>query len=295
MSKVHIITDSTAHFFDPAFPQKHHLTVVPLTIHFGSRSFLEGVDLDSAQFFEKVAQGAPIPTAASPSAEQFTAVYEEIARTHDSILSIHVSGKLSRTPHNARVGAEGLKGRCKIQVIDSLSTSVGLGVLVEQAALAAERGDSQEEIVRLVRGMIPRLYAVFFIETLDFLAQAGRIGKAQAVLGAMLGIKPFLTLEEGDIVPMEKVRTRQQAIEKIVEFVIEFSDIQRAAILQSSPTNTDDTRLLLERLAASFPGRRWPVLAYGPSLATFLGPDAMGVIVCDGEAAPERESGLRDE
>jgi DegV family protein with EDD domain len=282
MPKVHIVTDSTAHFFDPEFPHKHNVTVVPLTIHFGNRAFKEGVDLDTAEFFQRVAAGDPLPTAASPTSEQFTAVYENIARSTDRILSIHVSGKLSRTPQNARAGSEALTGRCKIQVIDSLATSIGLGVLVEAAALAAERGASQDDVVRVVRGMIPRLYSVFFIETLDFLARAGRIGKSQAVLGAMLGIKPFLTMEEGDIVPMEKVRTRQQAVEKLLEFVIEFSNIEHCAILQSSPDHTEDTRLLLERLALDFPGRAWPVLAYGPSLATFLGPGAMGVIVLEG-------------
>ncbi len=287
MRKVRIVTDSTAHFFDPAFPEKHNVTVVPLTIHFGKHAYKEGIGINAEQFFQRVAAGEPIPTAASPTAEQFTVVYNEMSKTTDQILSIHVSGKLSRTPHNALTGAESVLGRCKVQVIDSLSTSIGLGVLVEAAALAAERGESPEEIVRIVRGMIPRLYTVFFIETLEFLARAGRIGKAQATLGAMLGIKPFLTLEDGDIVPMEKVRTRQQAVEKLLEFVVEFSAIKHAAILQSSPTPTEDTHLLLERLAVDFPGRRWPILAYGPSLGTFLGPDAMGIVICEGEEEPE--------
>jgi DegV family protein with EDD domain len=287
MPKVRIVTDSTAHFFDPAFPEKHNVTVVPLRIHFGSQAFEEGTGISSEQFFRRVAAGGPIPTATSPTVEQFISVYQDLSQTTDKILSIHLSGKLSRTVHNARAGAESVLGRCKVQVIDSLTTSIGLGVLVEAAALAAERGASQEEIVRIVRGMIPRLYTVFFIETMGFLANAGRIGKAQATLGEMLGIKPFLTLEDGDIVPMEKVRTRQQAVEKLVEFVVEFSAIEHAAILQSSATPTEDTRLLLERLAIDFPGRQWPVLAYGPSLSTFLGPDAMGIVIFEGEEDAE--------
>jgi len=290
MPRVCIVTDSTAHFFDPHFLQQHPVTVVPLTIQFGPKSFKEGVDLNAEQFFKRVAAGGPLPMAMSPTPEQFAAIYENLVQTTDKIVSIHVSGKLSHTAHNARLGAESVKGRCKIHVIDSLSTSIGLGILVEAAAIAAERGDSLDEVVRLVRGMVPRLYTVFFIETMDFLAQAGRIGKAQAVLGAMLGIKPFLTLEEGGIVPMEKVRTRQQAIEKIVEFVIEFSDIERMGILQSASHPTEDTRLLLDRLAMDFPGREWPVLTYGPSLGTFLGPEAMGVIIFEGESEPVKEN-----
>lgn len=287
MPRVRIVTDSTAHFFDPEFPARHNVTVVPLGIQFGQQTFYDGVDMTTERFFERVDAGGPIPTAQAPTPKQFSTVYESICRGNEDVLSIHVSSKLSRTIHNAKAGAEEVLGRCKINIIDSLTTSIGLGLLVEAAALAAERGASEDDIVRIVRGMIPRLYAVFFIETMEFLAKAERIGKAQAVLGSMLGIKPFLTLEDGDIVPMEKVRTRQQAVEKLVEFVVEFANIEHLAIMQSATAPTDDTRLLLERLALEFPGRSWPVLAYGPSLATFVGPRAMGVVVFEGEGEPE--------
>ncbi|MCC7358121.1 MAG: DegV family protein [Anaerolineales bacterium] len=287
MAKVRIVTDSTAHFFDPEFPARHNVTVIPLGIQFGSEAYQDGVDMTTDRFFARVDAGGPIPVAQAPSPKRFAAVYESICSGHEDVLSIHVSSKLSRTIANARAGAEEVLGRCKITIIDSLTTSIGLGLLVEAAALAAERGASEDDIVRIVRGMIPRLYAVFFIETMEFLAKAERIGKAQAVLGAMLGIKPFLTLEDGDIVPMEKVRTRQQAVEKLVEFVVEFANIEHLAILQSASAPSDDSRLLLERLALEFPGRSWPVLAYGPSLATFVGPRAMGVVVFEGEGEPE--------
>jgi DegV family protein with EDD domain len=287
MPKVRIVTDSSAHFFDADFPARHNVTVVPLGIEFGTEVVADSGELSTAEVFQRVAGGAPVPTAQAPGARRFAAVYEDICRTNDSIVSIHLSSKLSRTVANARLGTEEVLGRCKIDVIDSLSTSIGLGLLVEAAALAAERGESQDDIVRIVRGMIPRMYAVFFIETMEYLAKAQRIGKAQAVLGSMLGIKPFLTLEDGDIVPMEKVRTRQQAVEKLVEFVVEFSNIEHLAILQGSTTHSDDTRLLLERLGVEFPGRSWPVLTYGPALATFLGPNAMGVVVHEGEGEPE--------
>jgi DegV family protein with EDD domain len=272
---------------DPEFPAKHQVSVVPLTIQFGDQRYRDGIDMDNSRFFRELSSGAPIPTAAAPSPRRFAAVYEEVCQQNGSVVSIHVSSRLSRTLANAHAGADEVLGRCKIHIIDSLSTSIGLGLLVEAAARAAEAGASQEDIVRIVRGMIPRLYAVFFIETMEFLAKAERIGKAQAMLGAMLGIKPFLTLEDGDLVPMEKVRTRAQAIEKLVEFVVEFSNIEHLAILQSTTVPSDDTRLLLERLAMEFPGRSWPVVAYRPSLATFVGPNAMGVVVFEGEGEPE--------
>lgn len=287
MATVRIVTDSSAHFLDPGFPARHQVTVVPLSIQVGSRTYTEGIDITTEQLFAQVEAGAPIPTALPPAARRFAAVYEEACRINHDIVSLHLSSKLSRTLQHAQAGADEVLGRCNIHIIDSLSTSLGLGLLVEAAALAAERGDSLEDVVRIVRGTIPRLYAVFFVETMEYLAKAERIGQAQAVLGSMLSIKPFLTLEDGDLVPMEKVRTRPQAIEKLVEFVIEFSNIEHLAILQGSIAPTDDTRLLLERLSQEFPGRTWPVLTYGPTLATFLGPHAMGVVVHEGEGEPE--------
>lgn len=295
MPKTRIVTDSSAQFFDPLFPTKHDIVVAPLTIHFGKRSFRENLEISTEQFLKLSAEDGIFPVAASPTVEQFAAIYEDLSRSGDNIISIHASSKLNRTFRNARVGAEGLRGRCKIEVIDSLSISSGLGMLVEAAALAAERGEPLEEIVRIVRRMIPRLYTVFFIETLDFLANAGRIGKAQSTLGAMLGIKPCLTMDDGDIVPMEKVRTRAQAVEKLVEFVSEFSTIDSLAILQSTVRPTEDTRLLLEQLALAFPGREWSVLVYGPTLATFLGPDAMGVMVLEGESEEGRVANERND
>jgi DegV family protein with EDD domain len=283
MPKVRIVTDSTAHFEDPDFPRKHNVAIVPLAIHFGKDSFRDGVNITTESLFNLAETTGILPTAASPTQEQFAAVYEEIARTGDSIVSIHLSSKLGRAWRNASAASEPLLGRCNIQVIDSLSTSLGLGWLVEAAARAAEAGETADDIVRIVRGLTHRLYIVFFVETAAFLANNKRFGKAQAALSPMLGIKPFLSIEDGDIVPMEKVRSRQQAVEKLIEFVSEFSHVEHLAILQSSPVPSDDSRQLLNQLAINFPGRKFPVVAYGPSLATYIGPGGMGVIVFEGE------------
>ncbi len=283
MNRVRIVTDSTVHFTDPDFPRRHDVTVVPLAIHFGKETFRDGVDINSEQFFAKLqGSGNVLPTAASPTPEQFAAVYEELTKSTNQVVSLHLSSKLGRAWRNANAGAAPLLGRCNIQVIDSLTASVGLGVLVEAATQAAEDGATPDEIVKLIRGLIPRLYVVFFVESLEYLANNKRYNKTQAILGAMLEIKPFLTIEDGDIVAMEKFRTRQQAIEKLIEFISEFSELERLAIIQSMPEINPDTKLVLDQLAVDFPGRKFPVCVYGPSLGTFLGPQAMGVIVFEG-------------
>ncbi len=285
MGKVRVVTDSTAHFLDPSAVERYGITVIPLHIQFGQENYRDGVNITTEQFFDKLGRTNATPVASSPTPEEFVEVYSELGKQTDRILSIHISSKLSRTYRNARLATETLLGRCKIQVVDSMTTSLGLGILAEAAAKAGAEDASIDEIVRTVRGMIPRIYVVFFVETLDYLERGGRLSKSQAILGTMLGIKPFLTIEDGDIIPMEKVRTRDKAVEKLVEFVAEFSTIDTVAILHSNPQPNEDTRLLLERLAVEFPGREFPLMTYGPSLACHIGPNSLGVIVYEASHA----------
>jgi DegV family protein with EDD domain len=287
MSRVHIVTDSTVQFCTPGFAEQHAFTLVPLTVRLGQQTYLEGAELATSQIFAQVEAGTPFPVVAAPTVEQFAAAYAAASRQTDQILSIHVSGKLSATARHALAASDTVKGRCSLEVIDSESISAGLGALVEMAVLAAERGAPLEEVVRLVRSAVPRLYAVFVVESLTYLAQAGHASLAQAMLAGMLNIKPFLTLEEGELAPMEKTRNRLQAVEKVVEFVTEFTDIEYLAILQGENTPSADALQVRERLEAAYPGRAWSVLTYGPSLAALLGPHALGVMVCEEQVEPE--------
>jgi DegV family protein with EDD domain len=137
--------------------------------------------------------------------------------------------------------------------------------------------------MRQIRGIIRRIYIVLITDTLDYLEHSQRISPAQAILGTMLGIKPFLALEEGEIIPIEKVRSRERAIDKLAEFASEFSNIQQMAILQSTSYPTEETKMLRERLALIAPGHELPILLYGPLLASHIGPDGMGLMVYEGK------------
>ena len=130
--------------------------------------------------------------------------------------------------------------------------------------------------------MIPHIYLVFYVETMDYLERNGRIGKAQAILGSMLNIKPILFMEDGDIIPLEKVRTSEKGIEKLFEFVAEFDNLEQTAIIQRSKQPNKDARNLQERLQQSFPELDFPIIQYGADLATRLGPDALGIVVYEG-------------
>ncbi len=282
MGKVHIVTDSAAHFTNPATPAALGITVMPLVIKFGPEFFTDGVNLSEDEFFERLVEGQHHPFYRAPVLEDFRGLYSEILRSTDQILSIHMSSKLGEVVERAQAAASDYLGRSKIIVVDSSTTSVGLSILVEAAAQAAQRGESLDDIVRMMRGMIPHIYTVFFTRSLNCLEHSGRIGKSQAILGTMLGIKPFLTIEDGQIIPMEKVRTRERAIDKLVEFVSEFTRIELVTILHGASTLPEDTQLLLDRLTLNCPHYTYPVMRYGPALGCDIGPDGLGIVVYEG-------------
>jgi DegV family protein with EDD domain len=268
---------------DPSVIQRYNITVVPLKIKIGSETFREGVDLDSPHFFRRVNESKTPPVLLPPDEDQFAQVYARLNRETDRILSLHLSRQMHSTWQNAKAATQTLLGRCEIAVVDSQTTSVGLGLLIEAAAKLAEETDSLDDIVREVRAMMGHIYAIFYVESLDYLRHSGLVSESQAILGGMLGIKPFLTIEEGELITMEKVRTRAQAIDKLIEFVTEFSNVDQLVILQNTPHITEQTRNLQERLITEFSSRPFPLAVYSPSLGTFIGPDAMGIFVLEND------------
>ncbi|MFC1959339.1 DegV family protein [Chloroflexota bacterium] len=284
MGKIHIITDSSVQFLDPILPKQLDITVVPVGVRFGNELLREGEDLDAEGYFRRIlTEGMPVPALESPSVAAYSEVISQLTHEADHIIILPMAHGLSDSFHNAQLAAEALRGRCEIVVIDSLTTSVGLAFLVETAARAARTTTSLENVVRVVRGAIPRIYSVFYVETLDYLFRGHLIGEAQSILGKVLGIKPFLTIEDGVLVAMEKVRTRNQAVDKLVEFVTEFADVQQLVIVQNTSHTTEQTRMIQDRLALEFGGRDFPVMMYGPTVGTHLGPDGVGIIVYEAE------------
>ena len=279
MVKVRVVTDSAAELA-PEVAEALGVTVVPMNVRFGDDELGDGVDLSPGEFYRRLEHSRVMPVTTPPSFRAFQDVYARLGQTTDQIISIHVSSRLSRSYHVATAAAGAFLGRYQVAVMDSESISVGQGTLVRAAAEAANRGMPLDTIVRLIRGMIPHVYLVFFVEALEYLEREGRIGKAQALLGSMLNIKPILIVEEGDIIPLEKVRTRPRAIDKLFEFVAEFAQIQEVAILQIG--SDQEAAELVERLKLVFPDRDFPVLPYGPVLASHIGPGTMGVIVYEG-------------
>lgn len=278
---VRIVTDSAA-AIDPSTARRLDIAVVPLIIRIDGQDYRDGVEVGAEELLLKMRRERARPQIVGPTAADFYEVYSQLTRETDEIISLHSSANLSGARREAQAAAGAFLGRCDIVVMDSETLSLGLDLLVQEAAELARSAVPLSDIVRHIRGMLRHVYIVLVTETLDYLEHSGRISPTQAILGTMLGIKPFLAIEEGEIIPMEKVREQDRATDKLTEFASEFASIERIAILQSTPYATDETAFLRDRLEVIAPGHEYPILLYGPLLASHIGPDATGLVVYEG-------------
>lgn len=282
MTPVRVVTDGDA-YLPASWTRDVDITVVPLTVQVGDEVYRDRDGSRNEPLLDQMARERVRPMVVGPTVEELEEVYARLSRTTDSILSIHSSAPLSPIVENAHRAAMSFLGRCDIMVMDSQCTSFGLGILVREAARMARAGHSLSQIVRQIRGMIPHIYVVMFTDSLDYLQRSGRVSRSQCILGTMLGIRPFLSMEEGEIIPMEKVRSREKGLDKLVEFAGEFLRVQEMVILQPVSYPTNETAVLQERLGMLFPKvAPFPILVYGPVLASHVGPDGLGLIVYEG-------------
>ena len=191
-----------------------------------------------------------------------------------------MSSQLSPMWSQSRKAAEMLKGRYTIRAIDSQTTSFGLGLLVRLAAEAAARGASIHDIARIVNGAVPHMYVTIFTESLGYLERSARLSASQSLLGTMLGIKAMLMMEDGRLVTQEKVQTREEVVEKLREFVSEFASIREIGVFHQG---YDGIRTeLIGRLRETMPKAPVVKVDYPPSLAAYVGPSTVGVVVYEG-------------
>jgi len=283
MSKVRIITDSNA-YLSPALVEQLGITVVPHRIKVGGAFFEEDADFTADDFFGKLADAqragsTRLPEVQAPNINAFLDAFQDNSEG-EQIVCIHMSSELSPMWATARKAAEMLRGRYSIRVIDSQSTSFGLGLLVEMAARTAAAGATLNEVARVVNGAIPHLYFTAFSESLSYLERSAALGPSQSLLGTMLGIKAMLMMEDGHLVTQEKVQTREEVVDKLAEFVTEFAAVQELGIFQQNYEGP--CAELINRLRETLPKVKIQKISYPPSLAVYLGPGVVGVLVHEG-------------
>ncbi len=271
---VRVVTDSAADMPSDLARQKG-ITVVPLSVRFGSQDFKSGVELGPEEFWEKLKTSSEPPATAAPSAGDFQEAYEGLVREGASgIVSIHISSKLSATYQSADLAAKEIRS-IPIRVIDTLGVSGGQALLALHAAERAAAGADVDTIAAEIDGLRDRVRLVGTIDTLEYLRRGGRIGGAQALLGTMLKVKPVIGLEDGVVEPVGRVRTRAKALEHIVEMVAEYKDrIDRLVVLTAQAPDTDRFVELLRPVISVEPSDVW---TFGPIVGTHAGPGVIGV------------------
>lgn len=220
MSKTKLITDSDSSL-SLEIAARYDIDIVPITIQFGDESFATNIDIDDKLLFEKIDATGKLPTTAAPSPGAFVEAYTKaFAAGADSIICICVSSKVSRTYESATLAAKEFPGK-KINVVDSLYMSLGQGIVVLAVAEALKKGVSDEEAIKIGTGMIPHLATFASFNTLKYLVMGGRVSKFSAGMAGALDIRPLLTMKDGSLQVLEKVRTRKAAMERLVNLIVE--------------------------------------------------------------------------
>jgi DegV family protein with EDD domain len=273
---VKIVTDSTSDL-GPRIANELGITVVPLYIHFGTESYLDGVDLTTEEFYRKLASSKTLPTTAVPSPASFAQVYDKLARETDEIVVISLASKLSSV-HEMESQAIGMmKRKCRIELIDSKAGCMALGLIVIAAAKAANAGAKIDDVLNITRRNIPRSKIYFAFDTLEYLKRGGRVNAAQAFLGSVLNVNPIMTLDEGEGKPVGRPRSRAKAIEFLYKFAASFANIEEMGIEDATTPEEADT--LAERINSIFPKKRIYRTKVSPVVGTHVGPHVLAVSV----------------
>jgi len=277
---IKIVTDSLSDITSE-LAQELGITVVPLTVFFGHESFLDRVTMSADEFYHRLVHGNIWPTTTQPPPGDFVNVYNKLAEETDEILVTTVSSKLSGTYESA-LNAKGLvEKECRIEVIDSLKVAMGLGLIVIAAAKAAQTGANLDELTGLVRQAMSRSHTIIYFDTLKYLAKGGRIGKAQGLLGSMLSTKPILTVKDGEMAPLTRLRSQAAGMDYLYNFVTGFPHVDMLAVEHA--TTPDEADKLVKRLGSTFPQERIYRSTVSPVLGVYAGPGAMAITVLEAE------------
>ena len=276
---IRIVTDSTADL-PKQLVEELGITVVPVYLRFGEEVYLDRVDISEDEFYRRLEKTTVHPSTVQPGPQDFLEVYRKLSPKADGIVSIHVSAKLSGTCNSALMAKDMLDTKCPVEVVDSQMVTMGLGLLVIAAATAAKKGESIDKIVKEVKKTIPKIHVLCLFDTLKYLLLGGRIGKAKALLGSILSVKPMITLKDGEIVPAGQVRTRAKGIDKLLEFGQNAKNIQDLAVVYS--TTPDEAQNLAKQLGPTFDRKRIRISRVGPALGVHTGPGALIVAIREG-------------
>jgi DegV family protein with EDD domain len=276
---VRVVTDSACDL-PVARAEELGIEIVPLTIRFGSEEFVDRVELTNEQFWQKVATSDVLPETAAPSAGAFEETFRRLAdEGADGIVCINLSSRLSATMQSAQLAAKALKGTVPVEVVDSLSVSMGLGLQCINAVRLANEGADLDRIARAAEDLALRTRLYGTLDTLEHLKRGGRIGAAQALLGGMLSVKPVIEVRDGEVAEAGKVRTRSKSLALLADKVAQAKNPTQVFLFDAQAPDIDDLVKLLE---PSVSRDEIEFGTIGPVIGTHAGPRTIGVGWVDG-------------
>lgn len=278
MSAVRIVTDSLA-WLPPDVAEEYGIEIVPLHISFGEDRYTETVDITNEEFYQRLRGGDVLPKTSQPSPGEFQQAYQAIAddADTDSIVCITASAKISGTYNSAQAAAQAMSD-VRVEVIDSELAALAEGILAIEAARAATEGADAGAVLARVRELQPHCGVSLTLETLDYLYKGGRIGRAGHLIGSLLRFRPVLHLDDGELAPLDRPRTRKKAIARLVEYAAERAGgnkLAMAGILHADAPN--GARELRQQVEARFQVGEFFESQIGPVIGTYTGPDALGL------------------
>ena len=273
---IRIVTDSSCDL-PTDLVQQYGITVLPCYVVVDDQTFKDGLEIQADEFYRRLQADGRTPTTAQPTPSDFYEVYSDLIDQGDQIISIHVSSKLSGTLNSAEQAKTSLDDSSAVEIIDSRLASIPLGLVVLDAAVLASEEQDLHEVAAKIRQTLGLHHGLFALDTLEYLHKGGRIGKARAFMGSVLHVKPILRLQNGEAYPVERPRTRERAMRRLVQLTQELAPVKRLAVIHS----TDANRMaeLKQSLTGILPVDQIIESRFGSTLGTYIGPDALGVAI----------------
>jgi DegV family protein with EDD domain len=276
MARIRVVTDSACDL-SAEMAAAQGLTIVPLSIRFGSEEFVDGSTLSTDEFWARCKASSVLPETSAPSPGAFQEAFVAAADDgYDGVVCINLSSEVSATYQAAVAAAKTVSDRIPVRTVDSRSLTMGLGLMVLEAAELASAGTSLDDLVERVTSLIPRSLVYGVVDTLEHLEKGGRIGGARALLGSLLSIKPVVTLIDGRVEEESKQRTRVRSLRYLADKAKEAPPISRLAVCDGAAPDIDQMLGLLDGVPTDHP---LVVTDLGPVVGTHTGPGTIGVCI----------------
>jgi DegV family protein with EDD domain len=272
---IKIVTDTTCDMPSAWFSQ-YHITTIPMNIQFGLETFQEGVTITQKAFYQRIEMEGVLPTTSQPSVGEFTELYEALATDGSEILSIHLTSKLSGTWQSAFLAAKQLQDKIKVSVLDSLTGSPGLGFMVREAAQLIEAGWTVEEIIPRLEARRAQINVFIMLKDLRYARMSGRVGRLRETVASLLDIKPIVGVEEGELIPIDRVRTQKNGFRRMLMMAqaqVGDAPVHIGMVHAMAQTQAED---LLAQVESRLNCRDIFVTDIALSLAVHFGPGTVG-------------------